>query len=230
MIEGAPHNPTLVLHIAAGALAIGAGAVALIAGKGGRLHRVAGDVFVTAMLAMAAAAITLSLSLSDWANFPGGMFALYLALTGWSSVFRNRALCRSVDHVGLALGGAVATSAFLLAFQAQASTTGLVNGKPAPLFAVVAALAGFAVAMDVDMLRRDQTAAPSRIRRHIWRMCAALFLGTGSFFLGQQQAFPTWLRGSEILFVPALAPLALMVFWLARPSLQRLPPRPLPAE
>ncbi|MDB5452392.1 MAG: hypothetical protein JWO33_970, partial [Caulobacteraceae bacterium] len=46
---------------------------------------------------------------------------------------------------------------------------------------------------------------------------------TGSLFLGQQQVFPEPLRGSPILMVAALAPLAAMVFWLLRVRLARGP-------
>jgi len=55
-----------------------------------------------------------------------------------------------------------------------------------------------------------------RIARHLWRMCFGWFIATGSFFLGQQQVFPAWLRGSPALLVPALLPLVLLVFWMIR--------------
>lgn len=55
-----------------------------------------------------------------------------------------------------------------------------------------------------------------RIRRHLWRMCAAMFIGTGSLFLGQPKIFPEGLRGSPILWILAFAPLAAMAFWLIR--------------
>ena len=55
-----------------------------------------------------------------------------------------------------------------------------------------------------------------RVVRHLWRMCFGLFIATGSFFLGQQQVFPKWLRGSPALFVPALLPLVLLIFWVLR--------------
>jgi hypothetical protein len=47
-------------------------------------------------------------------------------------------------------------------------------------------------------------------------MCFGLFIATGSFFLGQQQVFPAWLRKTNVLFVPALLPPALLIFWLFR--------------
>ncbi len=66
------------------------------------------------------------------------------------------------------------------------------------------------------MIRRGGISGNPRIARHLWRMCAALFIATGSFFLGQQKVMPEWMQGSPLLFVPALAPLVLMIFWLIR--------------
>ena len=45
---------------------------------------------------------------------------------------------------------------------------------------------------------------------------AALTIASGSFFLGQQKIMPALMRGSPWLFVPVIAPLLLMVFWLIR--------------
>jgi uncharacterized membrane protein len=47
-------------------------------------------------------------------------------------------------------------------------------------------------------------------------MCFGLFIATGSFFLGQQQVFPAFLRGSIFLTVLALLPFPLMIYWLIR--------------
>ena len=55
-----------------------------------------------------------------------------------------------------------------------------------------------------------------RIARHLWRMCFAFFIATGSFFLGQQDVLPAAVRGSPVLFVLAFAPFAVMAFWLVR--------------
>lgn len=218
-------SPALVVHIAGGGLGIVSGATALAVSKGGRLHRGSGIVFVAAMLAMAGAATLLALSLPDWANLPGTLFAAYLVVTGWASLARGRWLARSAEHVGLVLGGAACACALLLAFEAHASATGLINGKPVSLFAIVAALAAFALALDVGVMRPGAPDRPRQLGRHIWRMCTALFFGTGSFFLGQQQVLPPWLHGSPILFVLAFAPLGLMAFWLAK-SLTLKPPTP----
>jgi len=47
-------------------------------------------------------------------------------------------------------------------------------------------------------------------------MCVALLIASFSFFLGQQQVFPASVRGSPLLFVPEIAILAVMIFWLVR--------------
>ena len=68
---------------------------------------------------------------------------------------------------------------------------------------------------DLRMLVRG-ISGKRRIARHLWRMCFGWFIATGSFFLGQQQVFPPRFRGSPVLLVPALLPLALLIFWLIR--------------
>ena len=68
----------------------------------------------------------------------------------------------------------------------------------------------------VSMLVLGRLSARQRIARHLWRMCFAFFIATGSFFLGQQDVLPQAVRGSPILFVLAFVPFALMLFWLAR--------------
>ena len=55
---------------------------------------------------------------------------------------------------------------------------------------------------------------PPRIKRHLVRMCLALFIASGSFFLGQQDEFPRELRGQPVFTVLAIAPLLMLLFWL----------------
>jgi hypothetical protein len=47
-------------------------------------------------------------------------------------------------------------------------------------------------------------------------MCYGLFIATGSFFLGQQQVFPAFLRCSIFLTLAALLPLPLLIYWFLR--------------
>ena len=54
---------------------------------------------------------------------------------------------------------------------------------------------------------------PPRLKRHVVRMCLALFIASGSFFLGQQDEFPRELRGNPVLTLLALAPLVVLIYW-----------------
>lgn len=48
-------------------------------------------------------------------------------------------------------------------------------------------------------------------------MCFALFMATASFFVGQDsKVFPSFILQTNVLFIPALLPLILMIFWLLR--------------
>lgn len=47
-------------------------------------------------------------------------------------------------------------------------------------------------------------------------MCVAFFLAATSLFLGQQDDVFFFMEGSPLLFVPSLATLIFMVFWLIR--------------
>jgi len=70
--------------------------------------------------------------------------------------------------------------------------------------------------LDLNAILRKMLTPAQRIARHLWRMCFAFFIATGSFFLGQQDVLPLAVRGSPFLFVLAFAPFAVMAFWLVR--------------
>src|SRR6267143_3522016 len=90
------------------------------------------------------------------------------------------------------------------------------DGVPTGMYFFMGSVMLLAAAGDIRMLVRGGVFGAKRIVRHLWRMCFGFFIATGSFFLGQQQVFPAWLRGSSVLFIPALLPLVLLIFWLFR--------------
>ena len=45
-------------------------------------------------------------------------------------------------------------------------------------------------------------------------MCASLFIASGSFFLGQTQLLPEWVRNSMLNVMLAFAPLVAMLVYL----------------
>jgi hypothetical protein len=86
---------------------------------------------------------------------------------------------------------------------------------PGPVFAL-AGLCTLAGLLDLSVILRRNISQVARLSRHLWRMCFAFFIATGSFFLGQQKVLPAALHKSTLLYLVAFAPFALMVFWLVR--------------
>jgi uncharacterized membrane protein len=207
----------LVLHIGGGLVGLASGVVALAARKGGPLHRAAGNVFFIAMLTMASVAAIVAPfmpTVFTRSNTVGGLFTVYLVATAWVTVRRP------AGTVGRFEAGAI-----LVALAAAAGGVWFVwLGAYPP--AVMAALAILAAALDLRVILRGGLSGAARTARHVWRMCVALFIATGSFFIGQPQIFPAVLRGSPLLILLGVAPLGALAFWMIR---IRLPARLRPA-
>jgi uncharacterized membrane protein len=206
--------PLLVFHITAGVLAMFAGAAAMSFRKGSRWHGKAGNVFVVSMLSMAAAASILAFMKHQTGNVFGGFLTIYMVATAWATARRRDGETGILDWVGFLFAVSIGVLSVIHGFQ---KITGRAPSEGSPGFmdifmGSVILLAGLG---DLRMLVRG-ISGKRRIARHLWRMCFGWFIATGSFFLGQQQVFPAWLRGSPLLLVPALLPLALLIFWMIR--------------
>ena len=209
----------LFLHIAGGSVGIVSGFVAIAARKGARLHAIAGTVFFVAMLTMAtiATAVSPALDKDRWTNTTAGAFTLYLLATAWVAVRRRPAQVGRFEIVATAIPLGIIVMAACLAVHYV--------GRPTPEdFATVYVFAGIsalAVTCDIVMILRHGLVGPARIARHLWRMSAALFVATGSFFMGQQKFLPEPIRGTFIPMLPVFAVLALLIFWMFRVRLSR---------
>jgi uncharacterized membrane protein len=209
-------NLILFLHIAGGTVGIISGAVALISRKGGRLHRGAGTVFFVSMLIMATigAATSPFLPVPSMPNVFAGILTFYLAATGWAVIKRENGRIGRFEKGGLGVAAGVVAAGLIFILMARNRPTGRIGDTPPQAFFVFAIVGSIAAAGDLKMILRGGMSGSARIARHLWRMCAALTIASGSFFLGQQRIMPASMRGSPWLFVPMIAPLLLMVFWL----------------
>ncbi len=198
----------LVFHVCGGVAGVLSGAAAMSFRKGTRRHRVSGNVFFVAMLVMGSSAAYLG-------NVIGGLLACYLVATAWLTARRRAGETSIFDWAAFLFALIVG---FLIMVQVVRLATGAVAPKPGVPIGMIFLL-GFvallAAAGDLRMLVRG-VAGRQRIVRHLWRMCFSFFIATGSFFLGQQQVFPKAWRGAAVWFIPALLPLAAMIFWLIR--------------
>ncbi len=212
----------LAIHIGSGLVAILSGAGALVAGKGGRMHRRFGTVFVAAMVTMSLAASTLALvavergHLGQVANVFAGPFAFYLVTTGWLAVRRPQGVIGRAEICGCAGVLVIAAVALFGLLPSTLGPQGEAQGVPVAAPLILAGVAALLAALDIRVIRKGGLTGASRIQRHLWRMCLGLFFATGSFFIGQQQDMPTAVRGSPVLLMLGLFPLFAMVFWLAQ--------------
>jgi hypothetical protein len=203
-------NVLMWLHIAGGSLALAAGTLAVGARKGGRLHARAGTLFAASMLVLGATGSILAVVNEDPDTPLGGLLTCYFVATSWVAARRRDGTTGRFEIAACAMALAGAAAIVL-----HALTGGTTPAGPGPLFAF-AGLCLVAGLFDLRAILRRKLTEAQRIARHLWRMCFAFFIATGSFFLGQQDVLPGAVRGSPILFLLAFAPFAIMLFWLVR--------------
>jgi len=207
----------LPVHICVGILGILSGAVAMSFRKGSDRHRIAGYVFVISMLGLSASGAYLGFMKHQLLNGLMGVLTFYLVATAWLIARRRDGETRFFfDLTALMVPLSVGAGLVSVGLEAAKSQTGSKDGYPAVAYFIFGSLALLFAGGDVRMLARRGAFGASRIARHLSRMCFALFIASGSFFLGQPQVFPVFLRKANVLFVPAILPLVLLVFWLVR--------------
>ena len=211
------------LHIGGGAIGLVSGAVAILARKGGRLHRWAGNLFFASMMVMASLAINLAFVVPDPANIFIGAFAGYLVATAWLTVRRAPGGIGRAEKVGLGLAACLCGPFTILSFQ-------LATGLP-PLFKSTVAFEGpvliaiysftailiIAAISDAKVVLSGGISGAPRIARHLWRMCLGLTLAAGSAFTnGFARLLPGPYHVPQAFFLPQFLPLGLLVFWMIR--------------
>ncbi|MGA7317933.1 MAG: DUF2306 domain-containing protein [Silvibacterium sp.] len=206
--------PLLIVHILAGTIGLLSGAFAMAVRKGSRLHRASGNIFTIAMLTLASSGLCLAILKSQRGNIIGSIVTFYLITTAWLAG-RRRNIGRP-DWAALLVGLGGAAAVFTLGVQTLRNPATADKSAPSGMSFFFGVVLLLAAAGDIRMLARGGISGRQRIKRHLWRMCFGLFIATGSFFLGQQQVFPAFLRGSIFLTVLALLPFPMMIYWLIR--------------
>lgn len=214
-------------HIAGGTVGILSGWTAIVARKGGKAHRMAGHAFFVSMLFMAGIGGAVAPFLPDakLTNTTAGVFTFYLVASGWATVRRRAGTVGRFEKAAVVVPFGVAALGLYLVWLAMQ------NGK-AGAYATIyifAAFAALAAACDLRMIRDGGVIGAARTTRHLWRMTLALFVATGSFFIGQQDNLPEAVQGTVWPVIPVLGVVALLVYWLVRmrlPGVHRAIARP----
>lgn len=199
----------LGLHIFGGAVAIVSGFTALFAGKGSSLHRGSGQVFVAGM-------VILGLSAAPLGNTPGGLMAVYFAVTAFTTV---RPVSRYLD-TGLML------LALAFGLLSVADGTGTLldgkmarNGVPVPMILFLGTVMLLSSWGDYKLIRRGPLRGSPRVIRHLWRMCFSLWIAAGSFFTIRARVetiLPEPFLDFRVRMIPVVLPLLAIFYWLWR--------------
>ena len=210
-------SPVLFVHICSGICGLFSGAAAVALRKGSRRHALAGNIFVVSMMSLAATGVYLALLKGQPGNVLGGSFHL---LSG-SHRLDDGAPPKPADrHIRLARPAHRSLGRdrvhHLRHSKPPPVPTACIAANPCwpvllPGFGCVVALAG-----DIRMLVRGGIDGTQRLARHLWRMCFALFVASGSIFLARQHLFPAVMRTTGALYLLTFLPLLLMIFWLIR--------------
>lgn len=206
------------LHVTAGAMAIVTGFVALYALKGAPLHRRSGTVFVYAMLVISLSGAVMAVAGAGTAlNIHVGAVTAYLVVTALLAVQPRTDRSRRVERIAMLAAFAVGASSLVWAF-VSATRRNAGFAFPLVIFGVLALSAG---AGDRRMIRADGLQGPARLKRHLWRMCAALCIASASIFLGPVRRIPAPLRIPGLGLIP-LVVLVIMTYWLWRLRRRRI--------
>jgi uncharacterized membrane protein len=209
----------LPIHILGAAVGLVSGAIALSAGKGGRLHRASGKVFAYAIFTMCGAAVAIAVVKGEAVNVMAGTLTAYLAFTGVSTVRPPSpgSRRRDVALMLVALGLGLAT--FAGALVAIARPSGKIFGIPPYPFFMFGVLGLSGAYGDFKTMRAGGLRGAQRLSRHLWRMCMAMFITTASFFSIRARVaavLPAPFTTGLARTVPVVLVLVVMFYWLWR--------------
>jgi uncharacterized membrane protein len=212
------------LHIGGGSVGLVSGTVAVIARKGGRVHRKAGTVFVLSMVVMAVFGCYLGFVMPDQrVNVFISVFALYLILTAWLAIRRADGRIGPAEKIALLVGVCLCAPFAILSWQLAFGLAPLFKSAVPFKGPVLIAVYGFTSVLviaalgDAKVVFAGGLSGVSRISRHLWRMCLGLTLAAGSGFTnGFARLLPGPYHVPLAFFLPQFIPVVLLIFWLIR--------------
>ena len=208
-------SPVLAIHICGGTLGLLSGAAAMSFRKGSRLHATAGQIFVFSMCGLGASAMHLAVRKGQIANFFGGILTIYLVTTAWLTARPSKGESSHWYWAAILVPLGVGVSSLSNGVQRLIDPAAFHDGVPAAMNFFMATVVLLAALGDVRMLLRGLSPT-QRLARHLWRMCFALFIASGSIFIARPHLFPRFLRDTGALVLLGVLPLLLLIFWSLR--------------
>jgi hypothetical protein len=171
------------------------------------------------MVIMGLSGSVLAVLRGSYVNVIGGFTSVYFVVTALATVRRA-----PQGHVGLGMAATVVGATIVaveLGLAAAAIQGGhwTFRGIPVPMLIFLALVTLTAVVGDFRVLRHGPLRGAARLRRHLWRMCFALFIATGSFFSIRARVahvLPAPFLSTPARMLPIVLPFVAMLYWMWR--------------
>lgn len=224
----------LAFHVGMGMIGLVSGFIAITVRKGGTWHRRSGIVFVYAMIAMGITATGIA-AYEGAPTVVGGVLTAYLVFTAYTTVKPLPGDARRIDIGLMVLAFTIAAAQYTYAFIAFGKPGNQMAGVPAGMMVFMGTIVLLAAIGDARMIRAGRIQGTRRLARHLWRMSFGLFIASGSFLLGQMKFIPEPIRIVPLIFVVAVSPLLMLLYWMWRVRLKQnlrgmMTAKPIPAR
>ncbi len=202
-------------HIVFGSAALLAGLVALCLAKGSRWHRRVGVGFVVSMLVMGTTGIALAVIDPHLLFIVIGVFAIYLAGSGWRAARRGEGEVGGLERASLTLALAATLAAAAITTWGFARGTN-VSGEPPFLYLAFAVYGVIFAWRDARVLRRRGLTGAERIADHLWRMVMGMIFATTALFVANARVLPEPMQKPLVSWAPVALLFAVLAYWLVR--------------
>ena len=197
----------LVIHIAAGSVALTTALLALATAKGGVNHVRAGRVYAVAMALVCGAALPLAILGADALLALIAVFSFYLVFAGWRFARNRSGRPQPVDWVAAAVMGL--TGLGMWGYGAALFLGGNSQWVTMALFGTIAASLS---AADVRFHRARRGSGKRRIARHLTNMLAGTIATVTAVVVVNVDTRPVWLPWT----LPTIVITPLIVWWNVR--------------
>lgn len=191
-----PTSFLLALHIGGGAVSLLSAAIAILAAKGRRLHRLAGRTYFVAMTLVFVSAVILSLRSDDLFLLTVGIFSYYMVLSGYRALYLKQpanAFDLRFRPGALDKGGAQFT---LISCSGMVAYGG-VYWQVEPMAPVLVVLGGIGALMawsDLTRFRAEEVAPDAWFFTHMTRMLGGTTASVTAFLVTNADMLPPLVR------------------------------------
>ena len=215
----------LVIHIAAGSVALLTAFVALITSKGGVIHVRAGRVYAIGMTLIFLTAIPLAILGASVFLLLIAFFSFYLVFAGWRFARNRSRRPQLVDWIAVAVLGL--TGVAMWGYAVVLALSGAGNWITLVAFGFIAVALSVADGLFFNQGRsgRRRPVPHLRIQRHLTNMMAGTIATITAVMVVNVSMNPVWLPW----LLPTIVITPLIIWWNVRTALQARR-RPAPAE